>query len=129
MAAVEVEPAPELAPIYAIYRDSINGQNGNGFWEPGETIEILPLIKNYWGPTDDVRVGIEFAEFEDTSKATIVQDEIQIGSISAYATLQDLYETLKLQLMMELLIMWILDLILLLGPVLIRSICLILLKL
>ena len=30
LAAVEAEPAPELAPISAIYRDSINGQNGNG---------------------------------------------------------------------------------------------------
>ena len=44
-------------------------QNGNGYWEPGETIEILPLVKNYWGPTDDVRVGIEFAEFEDHIKS------------------------------------------------------------
>ena len=41
-------------------------------------------------------MGIEFAEFEDQTKATIIQDEIQIGSISAYATLQDLEETLKI---------------------------------
>jgi subtilisin family serine protease len=96
LAAITAEPIPELAVLSSVQRDTINGQNGNGFWEPTETIEILPLVKNYWGPTDDVRVGIEFAEFEDTSKATIVQDEIQIGSISAYATLQDLYETLKI---------------------------------
>ncbi|MDC1237096.1 S8 family serine peptidase [Polaribacter sp.] len=96
LAAIEVEPIPKLAVISSVQRDTISGQNGNGFWEPGETVEILPLIKNYWGPTDDVRVGIEFAEFEDTSKATIVQDEIQIGSISAYAILQDLEETLKI---------------------------------
>ena len=43
-----------------------------------------------------MRVGIEFAEFEDQTKATIIQDEIQIGSISAYASLQDLEETLKI---------------------------------
>jgi subtilisin family serine protease len=97
IAAIEVEPTPMLSIISSVARDTINSQNGNGFWEPGETIEILPLVKNYWGPTDDVRVGIEFAEFEDTSKATIIQDEIQIGSISAYATLQDLYETLKIE--------------------------------
>jgi subtilisin family serine protease len=96
LAAIQSEPSPELAVISSIQEDDINSQNGNGFLEPGETIEILPLIKNYWGPTDDVRVGIEFAEFEDTSKATIIQDEIQIGSISAYATLQDLEETLKI---------------------------------
>jgi subtilisin family serine protease len=97
LASIEVEPTPELAIISSIQRDTISVQNGNGFWEPGETIEILPIIKNYWGPTDDVRVGIEFAEFEDQTKATIIESEIHIGSISAYATLQDLFETLKIQ--------------------------------
>jgi len=96
LAAIEVEPTPKLAIISSVQRDTISGQNGNGFWEPGETIEILPLIKNYWGPTDDVRVGIEFAEFEDQTKATIIENEIQIGSISAYASLQNLQESLKI---------------------------------
>ena len=96
LAAIEIEPTPQLKVISSVQRDTINGQNGNEFLEPGETIEILPLIKNYWGPTEDVRVGIEFAEFEDTTKAIIVQNEIQIGSISAYATLQDLEESLKI---------------------------------
>ena len=96
LSALNIIPQPDLRVINKITRDTINSQNGNTFLEPGETIEILPLVKNYWGPTDDVRVGIEFAEFEDTTKATIVQNEIQIGSISAYATLQDLYETLKI---------------------------------
>jgi hypothetical protein len=97
LAALDIEPTPILKIVSTTERDTINSQNGNGFWEPGEIIEILPLIKNYWGPTDDVRVGIEFAEFEDTSKATIIQDEIQIGSISAYASLQNLQESLKLK--------------------------------
>ncbi|MDB4205523.1 S8 family serine peptidase, partial [Polaribacter sp.] len=98
LATFEVEPEPRLAIITHSKKDDINEQNDNGYFEPGETIEILPLIKNYWGPTDDVRVGIAFAEFEDQSKATIIQNEIQIGSISAYATLQDLNETLKITL-------------------------------
>ena len=96
LTALVTDPIPDLRVVNFIARDTISSQNGNGYWEPGETIEILPLIKNYWGPTDDVRVGIAFAEFEDQTKATIVQDEIQIGSISAYASLQDLYETLKI---------------------------------
>ena len=95
LAAIAVEPTPQLTVLSADTRDTINGQNGNTIIEPSETIELLPLVKNYWGPTDDVRVGIAFAEFEDQTKATIVQDEIQIGSISAYATLQDLEESLK----------------------------------
>ena len=43
-----------------------------------------------------LRVGIEFAEFEDQTKATIIENEIQIGSISAYATLQDLRRNIKI---------------------------------
>jgi hypothetical protein len=96
LASLDIEPNPILKVISTTERDTINSQNGNGFWEPGETIEILPLIKNYWGPTDDLRVGIEFAEFEDQTKATIIESEIQIGSISAYASLQNLQESLKI---------------------------------
>lgn len=96
LAAIATEPTPQLTIISSDLRDTINNQNGNSFFQPGETIEILPLVRNYWGPTDDVRVGIEFAEFEDQNKATIIQNEIQIGSISAYATLQNLEETLKI---------------------------------
>ncbi|MDB2587780.1 S8 family serine peptidase, partial [Flavobacteriaceae bacterium] len=97
LAAMEAVPVPELAVLSAATRDTIGGQNGNEYIEPGEIIEILPLIKNYWGFTEDVRVGIEFAPFEDQTKATIVQSEIEIGSISSYATLQDLNQTLKVQ--------------------------------
>ncbi|MDA9289671.1 S8 family serine peptidase, partial [Polaribacter sp.] len=93
---VEVVPEPRLYIMSTTNRDTINNQNGNGIWQPGETIEILPIVKNYWGPTDDVRLGIEFAEFEDQTKATITQNEIQIGSISAYTTLQNIEESLKI---------------------------------
>ncbi len=96
-AAIENTPTPQLKVISAINKDNSNGQNGNGFLEPNEIIDILPLVKNYWGPTDDVRLGIEFAEFEDPTKATILQNEIAIGSITAYASLQDLVKTLKIQ--------------------------------
>ena len=96
-AAIEITPTPLLKFISAENKDDSESQNGNGFWEPGETIEIFPLIKNYWGPTTDVRVGIEFWEFEDTSKATIVESEIAIGSISAYANLKHLTKSLKIK--------------------------------
>ena len=94
--AINAIPTPELDIVNHYSRDVIENQNGNGFWEPGETIEILPMVKNFWGPSDDVRVGIEFAEFEDTSKATIVSNEVQYGSMTAYSYLQDLENTLKI---------------------------------
>jgi hypothetical protein len=97
-AAIEVIPTPELKVLSAITKDTLSGQNGNGFLEPGEIIDILPLVKNYWGPTEDVRVGIEFAEFEDITKAEILISEISIGSITAYAELQDLTQSLQIKL-------------------------------
>ena len=96
-AALEITPTPILKILSAIIKDNSIGQNGNGYFEPNEIIDIFPLIKNYWGPTTDVRVGIEFAEFEDTSKATILKSEIAIGSINAYANLQDLTKSLQIK--------------------------------
>ena len=97
LSAIEVIPLPELKVLSAVIMDTINSQNGNSYIEPNETIEIFPFVKNYWGSTDDVRVGIEFAEFEDQSKATILEGEIAVGSISAYATLHDLTQSLKIK--------------------------------
>ncbi|MDR6844562.1 S8 family serine peptidase [Flavobacterium granuli] len=94
---IEITPTPELKVLSAINKDDSNGQNGNGFLEPNEIIDIFPLVKNYWGPTNDVHVGIEFAEFEDQTKATILTPEIVIGSITAYAKLQDLTKSLKIK--------------------------------
>lgn len=96
-AAMEVTPTPELKVLSAINKDNSNGQNGNDYLEPNEIIDIFPLIKNYWGSTTDVRVGIEFAEFEDQTKATILVPEVAIGPIASYATLQDLTKALKIQ--------------------------------
>jgi subtilisin family serine protease len=97
-AAIDVVPATVLKVLSADIKDDMNDQNNNGYWEPGETLELFPMIKNYWGPTDDVRVGIEFWEFEDTSKAEILDSEIAIESITAYANLQDLDQSLKIKL-------------------------------
>jgi len=85
--AISVTPAPGLVVLAAVAVDSISFGNGNGVFEPSETFEISALVRSFWGDSEDVRVGIEFAPFEDTSKATIDVGEIQLGSISSYATL------------------------------------------
>ena len=97
-AALDVTPTPILKVLGAEVKDEIDSQNNNGFWEPGETLEIFPTIKNYWGPTDDVRVGIEFAEFEDKSKAELIETEIAIGSVTAYANLKVNDKSIKIKL-------------------------------
>ena len=98
LACIETDPIPQLQVLSATFRDTIAGQNGNGYAEPGEIIEILPLIKNYWGPSEDMRVGIAFAQYEDTSKADILVSEAMLGSVSAYATVQNLDGGLQIQL-------------------------------
>ena len=98
LSAIDTEPSPQLAVLGVEFRDTINGQNGNGFNEPGEIIELLPLVKNYWGPSNDVRVGISWAQFEDTTKATFIKSTAQLGSISAYAALTNPDSTIQLQL-------------------------------
>ena len=45
-----------------------------------------------------MRVGIVFAQYEDTSKADILVSEAALGSVSAYATLQNLDGGLQIQL-------------------------------
>lgn len=97
-AAIEITPTPILKVLGATVRDTVNSQNGNGFFEPGETLEIFPTIKNYFGPSEDVKIGIEFWEFEDTSKAEILVSSSTIGSITAYANLQSLSNPLKIKL-------------------------------
>lgn len=97
-AAIDVTPTPLLKVLGADTSDVIEGQNGNGYLEPGETINFLPTIKNYWGPSEDVRIGIEFWEFEDQTKAEILTSEAQIGSISAYANLKKTDSPLQIKL-------------------------------
>ncbi len=97
-AAIEITPTPILKVLGADTNDIVEGQNGNEFLEPGETINIIPTIKNYWGPSEDVRIGIEFWEFEDETKAEILTSEAQIGSISAYANLQQPDSPLQIKL-------------------------------
>ncbi|MDC3366449.1 S8 family serine peptidase [Flavobacteriaceae bacterium] len=85
--AIETNSPPGLAVLSAVAIDTLSFGNGNGVLEPNETFEISALVKNYGGPISDVRVGIDFGEFEDTSKATIDVNEIQLGSMSPYASL------------------------------------------
>ncbi len=97
LAALNTEPTSRLKIISAMTKDTLIGQNGNGFLEPGEVVDIFPLVKNYWGFSNDVRVGIEFAAEADTAKADILKNTIAIGSISEYATLHDLKESLQVK--------------------------------
>ena len=47
--AIAIEPRPDLKVITAEIIDTLNSQNGDYQADVGETIQIKPTIKNYWG--------------------------------------------------------------------------------
>jgi len=84
--ALNIVPIPMLNMVTCEIADTLDG-DGDGRADAGETIEFKVLVRNTWGQTDSVKVGIAFHEFEDTTTATILTRESMVGSISAYATL------------------------------------------
>jgi len=83
--ALSIVPTPQLAVVNYSIADTIDGDR-DGRPDVGETIEIKVMVRNTWGQADNVKVGIAFQEFEDTTTATILTPEATIGSVSAYAT-------------------------------------------
>ena len=93
--ALNIIPEPRLDIISYELKDTIDG-DGDGRPDAGETIELIVKVRNTWGQANDVKVGIEFGEFEDQSTATILTSQANIGAISAYATKENTI-TLKIK--------------------------------
>jgi len=83
--ALSIVPIPKLTIVTFEVTDTLEGDK-DGRPDAGETIELKVKVRNTWGHTDDVKVGIAFNEFEDTTTAAILSAEASIGSVSAYAT-------------------------------------------
>jgi len=91
LSALTIEPTPDVKIITAIVDDQF-GDNVYQDDEPdaGETIHIFPTIKNYWGPSNGVKIKLEFDGNEYQQNyfkqfITIDKDTTQTGSVSAYA--------------------------------------------
>ncbi|HEY9166609.1 MAG TPA: S8 family serine peptidase [Candidatus Kryptonia bacterium] len=85
-AALNVHPNPELWFVSNTIVDTLAGDNGNGLVDAGETIQEWFTVRNTWGQSDSVFVGLQLGEFEDTSVAHILNSVAYLGSISPYAT-------------------------------------------
>ena len=94
--ALNIIPVPNLQIVSYTLNDTIDGDK-DGRPDVGETIEIKVKVRNTWGQANDVKVGIEFGEFEDQTTATIQTAEAMIGAVSAYATKENVI-SLKLKL-------------------------------
>jgi subtilisin family serine protease len=89
LAALEASPEPILR-----IRNTYFGDNYS--FEPGEIIELIPEIKNFWGPSSDIRIGIELKS-SDSNKAEIITGEVQLGALGSYETLYDTDNPLKIK--------------------------------
>jgi len=78
---------PDLQMLNYTLVDTLPGCDKDGKADAGETVEIYFSVKNAGGQADSVWSKLRFADFEDTTTATIVDSVGYIGSISAYGTL------------------------------------------
>jgi subtilisin family serine protease len=95
--AINQSPKPVLNFVSSTIVDTISGDDHDGNADAGETIELWYKVRNTWGQSDSVFVGIRFGEFEDTSVVQILKNSAFIGSISAYATRTNELNPLKIK--------------------------------
>ena len=81
------EPAPILSYVSHTIVDTCEVCDDDGNVDAGETVGIWFTVKNYGGYADSVNISLDFAEFEDTTTATITTNTSLIGNISAYGQL------------------------------------------
>jgi len=84
-AALNIVPEPRLDIVSYELQDTIDG-DGDGRPDAGETLELFVKVRNTWGQADDVKVGIEFNEFENPTVAEILTSEANVESVSPYAS-------------------------------------------
>lgn len=83
--ALNIIPEPRLDIVSYAVTDTLDGDK-DGRPDVGETIELKVKVRNTWGQAGDVKVGLEFGEFEDRATASILTNEATVGSVSAYAS-------------------------------------------
>jgi hypothetical protein len=86
-AALTVHPNPSLWFVSNTMVDTLAGDNNNGRVDAGETIQLWFKVRNSWGQSDSVFVGLQLGEFKDTSVAHILNPTAFLGGISPYATI------------------------------------------
>jgi len=85
LAAYNAKAIPQLNIVSVELNDTISGDKDLRA-DAGEIVQLYPVIRSVWGATSDVKIKIEFAEFEDNKTAEIVTGETSLGDpLSAYA--------------------------------------------
>jgi subtilisin family serine protease len=94
---ISPDPDPLLSYVSHTIVDTCDVCDNDGRADAGEIIEVWFTVKNYGGYADSVTVSINFAEFEDTNVAQIVNNEVCIEGISSYGQATNKTEPLIIQ--------------------------------
>ena len=88
-AAYEITDAdrtPELQLVTYAMVDTINGGDGDGTPDAGETIELYPTFRNEWGIASNITFTLEVGEAEDPEIVEILDGTVEFGKpLSSYA--------------------------------------------
>lgn len=88
-AAYDITERPAELDLLAIeVCDTLNGGDGDGLIDAGETIAFYPTLRTTWGEAKNVKLSIISTgiEYEDASLYDVLTQEVDFGqSLSAYA--------------------------------------------
>lgn len=75
----ELAVDPVLVVTHYTILDTINGGNGDGYINPGETIEIYPTIRCIYGQANGISVRINQGLNVDTTTIEVIKNDAPIG--------------------------------------------------
>jgi hypothetical protein len=76
----------ELDLVSINYVDSLDGGNGDGQPDAGETLRIYPTIKTTWGAAANIKMNLSVAEGDDASLVEIKSKDVDFGyTLSSYS--------------------------------------------
>ena len=75
----ELAVDPVLVVSHYHIVDTINGGNGDGFINPGETIEIYPTVRCIYGQANGISVRINQGLNVDTTTLEVIKNDAKVG--------------------------------------------------
>lgn len=98
-AALRSTPVPKPIILSAEINDNTEGNNRDGQFDPGEIVNIIPLIKNYWSAANTIRIGIEYKNATDAQYVEITTAQQELETLSSYGELIRPNNPLKIKLL------------------------------
>jgi hypothetical protein len=76
----------ELDLTSIAYVDSLDGGNGDGMPDAGETMRLYPTIRTTWGDATNIKMNLSVAEGDDSTLVSIQNRDVDFGwHLTSYA--------------------------------------------